>query len=161
MDLRFATGEERTYERLPARGREAVIVVPVTAKGQILLIREYFAGFHELQLSLPKGAAEAGEDVLQASNRELQEEVGYGARQLQFVKRLSIAPGHMGFTINVVLATDLYPKRIPGDEPEPPEVVAWPITELDALLRNPQFNEARAMAAIWLSLPLLENANAQ
>ena len=155
LHLRFASGEERTYERLPGGGRAAVIVVPVSDDGNILLIREYAAGFHELQLTLVKGAAEGDESLEETANRELKEEIGMGARQLQFIKRLSLAPGHMGFTINVVLARDLYPESLPGDEPEPPEVVPWPVAKLDELITSDEFNEARAIAALTLVRPFL------
>ena len=155
LHLRFASGEERTYERLPGGGRAAVIVVPVSDDGNIFLIREYAAGFHELQLTLVKGAAEGDESLEETANRELKEEIGMGARQLQFIKRLSLAPGHMGFTINVVLARDLYPESLPGDEPEPPEVVPWPVAKLDELITSDEFNEARAIAALTLVRPFL------
>ena len=155
LHLRFASGEERTYERLPGGGRAAVIVVPVSDDGNILLIREYAAGFHELQLTLVKGAAEGDESLEETANRELKEEIGMGARQLQFIKRLSLAPGHMGFTINVLLARDLYPESLPGDEPEPPEVVPWPVAKLDELITSDEFNEARAIAALTLVRPFL------
>ena len=49
LDLEFANGEQRTYERLPGSGSAAVMVVPITDQGEILLIREYAAGFHEIQ----------------------------------------------------------------------------------------------------------------
>ncbi len=155
LHLRFASGEERTYERLPGGGRAAVIVVPVSDDGNIFLIREYAAGFHELQLTLVKGAAEGDESLEETANRELKEEIGMGARQLQFIKRLSLAPGHMGFTINVLLARDLYPESLPGDEPEPPEVVPWPVAKLDELITSDEFNEARAIAALTLVRPFL------
>ena len=57
LDLRFANGVERTYERLPGVGTAAVMVVAVNARNELLLIREYCAGFHEMQLTLVKGAA--------------------------------------------------------------------------------------------------------
>ena len=150
LDLRFANGVERTYERLPGAGSAAVIVVPVTAHGDILLIREYCAGFHECQLTLVKGAGEPGEALEDAACRELKEEIGHGARDVRFIKRVNIAPGHMGFTINVVLARDLYPERLPGDEPEPPELVRWPLARLDELIEREEFREARAIAALYL-----------
>jgi ADP-ribose diphosphatase len=155
LDLRFANGVERTYERLPGSGTPAVIVVAVNAADELLLIREYCAGFHEMQLTLVKGAAEGGESLEEAANRELMEEVGMGARNIRFLKRLNIAPGHMGFTINVLLATDLYPARLPADEPEPPEVVPWPVARLDELIHGEEFREARAIAALCLARPLL------
>lgn len=155
MHLTFSNGEERVYERLPAVGEQGVIVVAVNEYDELLLIREYAAGFHEFQLTLPKGAAEKGESLERAAGRELAEEVGFGASNVQFVKRLSIAPGHMGFTINVLMATDLYPHELPGDEPEPPELVLWPLSKIDELLARDDFFEARAIAALTLCLPQL------
>ena len=150
LDLKFANGVERTYERLPGGGRAAVMVVAINEANELVLIREYAAGFHEMQLTLVKGAVDDGESLEEAANRELKEEVGFGARQIQFIKKLNLAPGHMGFTINLLLATDLYPERLPGDEPEPPEVVTWPLEELDELIAGDEFREARAIAGLFL-----------
>ena len=90
LQLRFANGVERVYERLPATGHRAVIVVAVNAAQEVLLIREYAAGFHEYQLTLPKGSAEPGEALIEAANRELKEEAGHGARRIEELK----APSH-------------------------------------------------------------------
>lgn len=155
MHLTFSNGVERVYERLPAVGEQGVIVVAVNDKEELLLIREYAAGFHEFQLTLPKGAAEVNETLQAAAARELAEEAGFGARDVRFVKRLSIAPGHMGFTINVLMASDLYPHEIRGDEPEPPELVLWPLAKIEELLTHEEFYEARAIAALTLCLPQL------
>ena len=62
----------------------------------------------------------------------------------------------MGFTINVVLAQDLYPEKLPGDEPEPLEVVCWPLAELDQLIKGDEFREARAIAGLYLVRLYLE-----
>lgn len=155
LHLEFSNGEQRIYERLPAVGEQAVIIVAVDDRRQLLLIREYAAGFHEFQLTLPKGSAEPGESIEQATARELAEEVGFGARRIRFVKQLNLAPGHMGFTINVMLAEDLYPHRLEADEPEPPELVSWPLDRIDELMRGDNFAEARAIAALALCAPLL------
>jgi len=150
IELRFGNGARRTYERMPGFGRPAVMVAAVNARDEVLLIREYAAGFHENQLTLPKGAAETGESLEQAADRELKEEVGFGARRIEWLKALNLSPGHMGFTINVMLARDLYPERLPADEPELPEVVPWPIARIDELVLRTDFAEARALAALLL-----------
>lgn len=158
LDLQFANGVERTYERLPGSGRAAVMVVAINEANELVLIREYAAGFHEMQLTLVKGAVDDGESLEEAANRELKEEVGFGARHIEFIKKLNLAPGHMGFTINLLLATDLYPERLPGDEPEPPEVVTWPLEQLDELIAGDEFREARAIAGLFLVRQHLHNA---
>ncbi len=160
IELRFANGAHRVYERLPAVGTPAVMVAAVDTHDRVLLIREYAAGFHEYQLTLPKGAAEAGESLVEAANRELKEEVGVGAGRIDQLKTLNLSPGHMGFTINVMLARDLYPERLAADEPEPIEVVPWPLDEIDRLVQRDDFAEARAVAALHLvQLALLRETN--
>lgn len=151
LDLQFSNGVRRTYERLPATGHRAVMVVAITDDDEVLLIREYMAGFHEYQLTLPKGAADPGESLEEAADRELKEEAGFGARRIESLKALSVAPGHMGFTQTAMLARGLYAQRLPGDEPEPLEVETWPLAELDTLFGRPDFNEARAIAALYLA----------
>jgi len=64
----------------------------------------------------------------------------------------------MGFTINVFLAEGLYPEKLPADEPEPPELVAWPLARLDELLDGDDFREARAIAALYLVRQHLQTA---
>ncbi len=150
VELEFSNGIQRQYERLPPTGEPAVIVVALDSGRDLILVREYAAGFHDFQLSLPKGTAFPGESLGHAAARELSEETGFGARNVEFVKNLRLAPGHMGFTINVMFATDLYPNQLQGGEPEPPEVVTWPVTDLDQLLVSDEFNEARAIAALSL-----------
>ena len=150
LHLRFANGAERIYERLPAVGQPAVIVAALNDRDEVMLIREYAAGFHENQLTLPKGAAEPGETLEEAANRELKEEIGFGAGRIEALKKLNLAPGHMGFTITVMLARGLYPERLPADEPELPEVVPWPLARLEELLTSDDFAEARAVAALYL-----------
>ena len=150
LDLRFSNGVERKYERLPKIGNEAVIIVAESDDDEIMLVREYCAGFHEVRLSLPKGSCETGEPIQKATCRELAEEIGFSAKSVQFVKELSLAPSHMGFTINVMFAKDLYPKQLEGDEPEPLELVRWPLADLDVLISSAEFSEARAIAALIL-----------
>lgn len=152
LSLRFSNGVERIYERLTSRGHGAVMVIPVTADGQILLINEYAAGIHDYQLTLPKGLVDPGETALEAANRELMEEVGFGARNLDHLKTMTTSPSYMGHKIDVIVATDLYPKRLPGDEPEELEVVPYPIDQLTDLIVEDHFAEARVIAALLLWL---------
>ncbi|CAI8948249.1 ADP-sugar diphosphatase NudE [Pseudomonas donghuensis] len=157
VQLRFANGAERTYERLVGRGNGygAVMVVAMLDGEHALLVEEYCGGTDEYELSLPKGLIEPGEDVLAAADRELKEEAGYGARQLEHLTELSLSPGYMSQKIQVVLATDLYEERLEGDEPEPMRVDKINLRELSALAQHPQFSEGRALAALYLVRDLL------
>jgi len=151
LDLRFSNGEERQFERLTGTDRGAVMIVAMPDPEHVLLIREYAAGFEDYVLTLPKGLVDPGEDFITAANRELMEECGVGAHHLEPLTELSLAPNYMRHRMQVLLATDLYPKRLPGDEPEPLIVETHALEELPALLLREDFHEARAIAALYIA----------
>lgn len=151
LGLRFSNGAEAEYERLTSSTSGAVLVVPMLDADTVLLIREYAAGTDRYELALPKGRVEPGEDPLLAADRELQEEVGYGARRLTPLRHVSIAPGYMQHLTQLILAEELYPQRREGDEPEPIEVVPWSLSRLDELVMLEDFSEARSIAALYLA----------
>lgn len=155
VQLKFSNGVERTYERLVGHGYGAVMVVAMADAEHALLVEEYCGGTERYELSLPKGLIEPGEDVLSAANRELKEEAGFGARHLESLGALSLSPGYMSQKIQVVLAMDLYPERLVGDEPEPLRLEQVSLHQLAQLIQNDQFTEGRALAALYLARDLL------
>jgi ADP-ribose diphosphatase len=159
MDLEFSNGETRVYQRLVGPPRGAVMVVPLLDEKTVLLIREYTAGMDRYELGFVKGRIEAGEDLLEAANRELQEEVGYAAGRLDLIKSVSVAPGYLFHSTHIVLARSLYPERLPGDEPEPIEVVPWRLDDLESLLLREDFTESRSITALYLTMDLLAREN--
>lgn len=152
VDLEFSNGEKRVFERL--RGTRSGGTVMMVALEQdndtIFLVREYAAGTDKYELALPKGLLEPEENVLAAANREMQEELQMAARTLVLMKEMTNAPGYMGGRTQTVLARDLYPSALPGDEPEPIEVIPWKLSRLDELLSREDFSEARSIAALFM-----------
>lgn len=149
VDLAFSNGNRRCFERIIG-GRGSVLVVPMPDARTLLLAREYAAGTDRYELGFPKGIVGPGEDPLEAAGREIREEIGYGARDLRLVHKVSLAPGYIQHETHLVLARDLYRERAQGDEPEPIEVVPWNLDALDTLLERDDFTEARSIAALFL-----------
>ncbi|MBC7003232.1 ADP compounds hydrolase NudE [Photobacterium sp. BZF1] len=155
LDLRFSNGVERTYERMKPSGRHAVLVVPVTEQDDLLLIREYSAGTERYELGFPKGLIDQGESAAEAANRELKEEIGFGAKALQPLKEVVLAPSYFSSKMTLFLAQDLYPEKLDGDEPEPLQIVRWPLSQAEELLHHMDFAEARSITALFLALKQL------
>jgi ADP-ribose diphosphatase len=130
-------------------------MVPMLDEDTVLLVREYATGIEGYELGLPKGRLDRDETVAQGANRELKEEVGYGARDLHILATLSLSPTYMSAMTHVVLARDLYPERLQGDEPEELEVVPWKLSELHTLLTEPEVSEGRSIAALFIAREFL------
>src|SRR3546814_665533 len=156
LDLEFGNGERRRYERLHGRGHGAVAVVPMLDDDTVLLVSEYAAGMHRYELGLVKGRIDAGETPEHAANRELTEEAGYGANSVQVLRSLTLAPTYMSHQTHLVLARDLYPKRLPGDEPEELDVVPWKLDALHELILREDFSEGRSIAALFIAREYLQ-----
>jgi len=150
IDLEFSNGERRLYRRLKPRGFGAVIIAAMPDPDTVLLIREYACGVNRYELGLPKGRIDRGESPIEAANRELKEEAGFGARRLRIVRNLTLVPTYMAHQTYLVLAEDLYPERLPGDEPEQLDVLPWRLDALDQLMLREDCSEGRSLAAMFI-----------
>jgi ADP-ribose diphosphatase len=147
VHLEFSNGQKRDFERLKSRVTDAVMVLPIQ-DNHLILIREYSVGLEEYTLSFPKGLIDAGESQLEAANRELQEEAGFAAKNLKYLTSFSMNPGYMNLMTHLIQATDLVASTLPGDEPEPLDVVLWPLDNIPGLLAREDFKESRSIAAL-------------
>ena len=156
LDIQFSNGEIRNYERLARKTNGgAVLIVPMIDNETVLLIKEYSAGVHRYEIGLPKGKVDPDETFLDAANRELKEEIGFGARKLHHLSTFSLAPSYLEHTTEIIIAQDLYLDKLTGDEPEELEVIPWKINKVNELVANEICTEARSIAALFMTLEYL------
>jgi ADP-ribose diphosphatase len=159
VSLEFSNGEQRNYERIIASSSGAVLIIPLIDEQNFMMIKEYSVGSHRYELLFPKGRIDEGESIEQAANRELMEEIGFAANKLTHIHSMTIAPGYLGFETHIILAEDLYEKKIPGDEPETLEVVKFNLKEFDRLISNPELTESRSIAALYMTRDFINKKN--
>ncbi len=151
LDLQFSNGTQVQFERIKANAGRAVMVAAITAQNEIILVKEYAAGTERYELQLPKGIVEPDEDSIQAANRELSEETGYAGKELTMLQTLRVSPGYFQHETDLVMATGLFENKLEsGDEPEQPEVVKYPLDDVDELLGRDDFSESRSIAGLLL-----------
>lgn len=158
LDLVFGNGAKRQFERLVrGTGAGAVLIVPLIDDTTVLMVREYAAGVDRYEIGLPKGMIETDEHPLEAANRELMEEIGYGANDLRKLTSLTLAPGYLEHATDIVVAQDLFEQKQPGDEPEELEVVPWRLDRLHEHIATGECTEARSIAALFLTRAFLND----
>jgi|TARA_B100001105_G_scaffold237088_1_gene213335 ADP-ribose diphosphatase len=157
VDLEFSNGTKRQYERLKPPNKGAVLVIPMLDDDTVLMIYEYSGGTDRYELGLPKGKIDDGETHIEAANRELMEEVGYGSNKITFLKTMTLAPGYQSSITHVILAEDLYESSAIGDEPEPLEVVKHKLSNIENLVYNEDLTESRSIAALYMAKDIITN----
>ncbi|MBN1162487.1 NUDIX hydrolase [Patescibacteria group bacterium] len=86
----------------------SVLVVPLTAKRELLLVKLYRYNLKKAVYELPAGSFDVSkESLLKSSKRELKEETGYTAKELIALGKHYVLPSETNRWIYVVLALDV------------------------------------------------------
>ena len=117
--VRLPSGRESQREVVEHPG--AVAILPVTADGQVLLIRQYHHAIGRELLGLPAGTREPGELPAATAARELIEETGYRAEHLTELATFATSPGYTDEWMVLFRADGCRPT---GGGPNPDELIA-------------------------------------
>lgn len=146
---RLGAGEERR-EALVVDAPEWVNVVPLTAEGRVLLVRQWRFGVAAQTLEIPGGMVEEGAAAAAAA-RELEEETGHRAGTLEPLGVLHPNPAFLSNRLSVFLATDLERLGEPlGDGGEEIELETAPLDRIPDLITSGRISHALVVAAFYL-----------
>jgi len=126
----------------------AAAVVPITAHGEVVLIRQYRHAAGGTLYEVPAGKLEPGEDPALCAARELEEEAGERAGRLLPLGWIWTTPGFTDERIHLFAALDLTPvaQRLQADEVI--ETVRLPFADALALVWSGQLNDAKSALAL-------------
>jgi ADP-ribose pyrophosphatase len=93
----------------------SVVIIPLTAQNEIILVRQYRPAIGRWAWELPAGSLKPGEDVARAARRECQEETGLVPSQLERMGSYFPTPGYCDEEMTFFKASGLRP---PGPEDE-------------------------------------------
>lgn len=131
------------------RSPDAVLVLPLTQDGKVVMVRQWRVARGKVSIELPAGAIDPGETPEQAARRELAEETGYGGGTFTQVGAGGEALHREEATLHVFLAEGL----IPISPPEPLiEVVTLAWDEFRSLILSDDFEHLIAASAILMAI---------
>jgi ADP-ribose pyrophosphatase len=139
-------------ERLPprevVRHPGAVTILPLLEDGRICLIQNYRASVDRTLIELPAGTLEPSESPKQTAARELTEETGFVAGNLQSLHEYYLSPGVLDERMHVFVATELSLDK-PNREPdERIENLVVSIDEALAMVRDQRIQDAKTIASL-------------
>lgn len=132
-----------------------VHVVALTDADELVLVRQYRHGVGTTVLELPGGAADASDaDMAAAARRELLEETGFGAADIQHITTLFPNPATQSNRLHIMLATGLRREAAqsldPGEDGLVVEFV--PLSVALAGLQGGLIGQAMHVAGLLLAL---------
>jgi ADP-ribose pyrophosphatase len=135
---------------------DAAIIFPLTWGGEVVLVSQYRPPLEGMELGLPAGLVEEGEEPEEAARRELSEETGYTGGEWEPLGSLASSPSLKDNRAHLFLARGVAETTAPDpDEHELVEVVRVPVEELLGLVHSGKIVSSSGVAAIMLALERL------
>ena len=154
----FAAPDGSTFTRDIVRSPGAVGVVPLVfdAEGNpsVVLVSQYRPSYERTVLEIPAGMRDiAGEDTESVARRELVEEAGLQADQVELLTEILPSPGMTDSVTTLYLATGCTP--VPHDRQGPEEqhmeLLHLPLAEAVEMVERGEIADAKSVVALLLT----------
>jgi len=128
----------------------AVAVIAITEEGKLVVVEQYRKALEKAIVEIPAGKLEKGEDPDLCARRELEEETGYGCKDMELISSFYTSPGFADEIVHVYLASGLYKiENAAGlDEDEFVNLMEITLEEAQGLIKDQKIFDAKTMYAV-------------
>jgi ADP-ribose pyrophosphatase len=144
-EVELPSGDKVTYLKYKGGGGAATIIA---RKGnKILLQKEYSYPPNKMLLQFPGGSVDTNKDLREEANRELAEESGYRAKNLNLIGKFLMNNRRSDVYMYVFFAEKLEESSLEDDLEEDIENVWFTEKEIDGLIKSGEFENSYSLAA--------------
>lgn len=129
----------------------AAAIVPLTAQGRVLLIRQFRYAVGADIWEIPAGTLHPGESPLACARRELEEEVGILAGKWSTLGAITPVPGYSDEVIHLFVAREHSPGRRRLDADELLEVQEVSFDDALSMITAKSIRDAKTIVALLLA----------
>ncbi|OGC05104.1 hypothetical protein A2276_04085 [candidate division WOR-1 bacterium RIFOXYA12_FULL_43_27] len=129
----------------------AVIIVAITDKKEIVLIKQYRKPVEEVIIEIPAGLVNKGEKLEEAAKRELKEETGYTAGKIKKALSSYTSPGYSTEMIHYFIATELEKGAQGFDEDENIDAFLLSLDEAKRQIKEGKIKDNKTIVGIMLA----------
>jgi ADP-ribose pyrophosphatase len=144
---------ELTYQRDVVHHAGSAVIVPVFDDGTVALVRQYRHPVVRYLLEAPAGTLDDGERPEAGAERELKEELGLIAGNLEKLSEFFVSPGFCEEKMWVYLATELVQGEQQLEADEVLDVVRLPISEALEMITSGEIQDAKTIIGLMLAAP--------
>lgn len=128
---------------------DCVGVLPFIDPDHVIMVRQYRYVFGENhRWEMPTGGVKPGESLEEAAHRELREEIGYDARNLQQISTYFTSKSILDETAYLYLGTDLVKSEAVPDETEFFEAAVLPFDDVLQMVVRSEIRDSMTVIAV-------------
>jgi ADP-ribose pyrophosphatase len=153
FNLSLATVRENDviYQREIISHHGSAVIVPVFQDMTVALVKQYRHPAQKYLLELPAGSLNKNESPEIGAIRELEEEIGVTAKNIEKLTEFYVSPGFLSEKMYVFLATDLTDVGQKLEEDEMLEIERFSFSEIYKMITNSEFEDAKTMIGLILA----------
>lgn len=144
--VKLPDGGTATREIVKHPGAVAVLAL---IDGKMLVVEQYRKPLERVQVEIPAGKLEPGEDPLEAAVRELEEETGYRAARLTHLQSFSTSPGFAEEVVHLYFADELLKGEVHLDEEKFLTCEAITLEQAWQYIREGRICDAKTLLAVY------------
>jgi len=129
----------------------AVAIIAITAKKEIVLIRQYRKPAEQVLLEIPAGLFNKGEKLAAAAKRELEEETGFSAGKISPAFSAYASPGYSTELLHYFIATKLKKTGQHYEDDEQIEVDIVPIDKAFKMVKQGRIKDNKTVVGIIIA----------
>ena len=146
---KIITPEGRESYREIVKHHGGACILPVDNEGNCYLVKQFRSPFEKVMTEAPAGKIEPGEAPLACATREITEETGFTAGNIEYVGKMAATPGYCSEIISLYIATDL---QFTGGAPDPNEylrTVKCPLKNALEMAESGKLEDAKTTVLIY------------
>ncbi|WP_034447593.1 NUDIX domain-containing protein [Butyrivibrio sp. AE2032] len=145
----ITTPEGRAAKREIVKHPGGACILPVDDEGFCYLVKQFRSPFEKVMLEAPAGKLEKGEEPLACVTREITEETGFVAGNIESVGAIAATPGYCSEIISLFIGTGLVYQGGDPDQNEYIATVKLPLKEALEMAENGSIKDAKTLVLLY------------
>lgn len=134
----------------------AAVIIPLSDKNTILLIKQFRHALGDFIWEIPTGTLKEKEKAIECAKRELIEETGYSARGWHKIGEIIPLPAYSDARMHIFMAIDLVPAKQKLDKDELLEVHQIKLEDAIAMIHKGEIQDSKTISGLFIALHWLK-----
>ncbi|MBS6502674.1 NUDIX hydrolase [Clostridium tertium] len=146
IDVKLPNGKNANRDVIKHPG--ACAVIAFLDSENIILVEQFRLPLNKTLLEIPAGKLNKKEDPMDCAKRELQEETGYVAKEIEYLGSIATAPGFCDEIIHLYKAWNLSLGEKNEDEDEFTSVKVLNINDLKEMIKKGEIIDGKTISVL-------------